>query len=109
MAATGAGARISPERALFAQTLQYTPHRTPDPRPAFTECGVTLAHADGEGVFLWAQLPDGLHVDAGILFSPSGGSQQHLHLHAAYASDPAVLACLREGLDALGERRLRLA
>lgn len=90
---------------------------------ALTECGVTLPHADGEGVFLWAQLPDGLHADAitrraadagilfapGTLFSPSGGGQQHLRLHAAYASDPAVLACLREGLDALGERRLRLA
>ncbi len=93
--------------------------------PALQACGIQLEHADGEGIFLWARLPDGLDADQltraaaqvgillapGTLFSPSGQGQSFLRIHAAYGSDPALLAFLREQAAAsqTSGPRLRLA
>lgn len=91
--------------------------------PALQGCGIQLEHADGEGIFLWARLPDGLDADQltraaaqagillapGTLFSPSGQGQQFLRIHAAYGSDPALLGFLREQAASPASPRLRLA
>jgi DNA-binding transcriptional MocR family regulator len=69
-----------------------------------SEAGMLVSSPQGEGIFLWARLPnsvepDRLAADArargillakGSLFSPTGQYRDHLRFNVAYASDPVL-------------------
>jgi DNA-binding transcriptional MocR family regulator len=81
--------------------------------PALTTAGLRVAPGGG-GLFLWAEAPHGVDIDAlvreargegillakGGLFSPAGQPSSHLRINAAYATAPALTRFLGERLAA---------
>ncbi len=79
-----------------------------------TEAGMILNTPPGQGIFLWAQLPnavdpDRLTLDArnrgillakGALFSPTAQHRDYLRFNVAYAADPVLSQFLGERITA---------
>ena len=79
-----------------------------------TEAGMILNTPPGQGIFLWAQLPnavdpDRLTLDArnrgillakGALFSPTAQHRDYLRFNVAYAADPVLSQFLGERIGA---------
>ncbi len=83
-------------------------------RETLETTGLTFAHDTGEGIFLWARVPDGIGVDElvrnalgssillakGSLFSPSGTRAQWLRFNVAHSTAPPLVRFLADALSA---------
>ncbi len=71
---------------------------------ALAASGIAVEAESGQGLFVWARVPEHVDVDRlvrggrdagillakGALFSPSGRHSQHLRFNAAHAANPTL-------------------